>query len=133
MRAFLDTITNTSAGQDKFLKVVQNIIRLLLSVSLSWRYKCRLRWRDKAFFMRLRAEIGVAVKLTRVCSVPGHLQQLADAICCKSEPALHRILRIAKALGYTVFAIGDVVNYVSSGIFSPLSPLTARVITLERS
>ncbi|KAJ1716959.1 hypothetical protein AFCA_000963 [Aspergillus flavus] len=118
MRAFFDTITNTSAGQDKFLKVVQNVIRLLLSLSLSWKYKCRLQWLDKSFFMRLRAEIGIAVKLTRIYSVPGHLQQLADAICCKSEPALLRILRVAKALGYTAFAIGDLVNYLSTIAFT---------------
>ncbi|OGM45836.1 hypothetical protein ABOM_005483 [Aspergillus bombycis] len=127
MRAFLDTITNTSAGQDKFLKVVQNVIRLLLSISLSWRYKCRLRWLDKSFFMRLRAEIGVAVKLTRVCSVPGHLQQLGDAICSKSEPALHRILRVARALGYTVFAIGDLINYLSTIAFTIPSKWKPRI------
>ncbi|KAE8162757.1 hypothetical protein BDV40DRAFT_264696, partial [Aspergillus tamarii] len=127
MRAFFDTITNTSAGQDKFLKVVQNVIRLFLSLSLSGRYKCRLRWLDKSFFMRLRAEIGIAVKLTRICSVPGHLQQMGDAICSKSEPALLRILRVAKALGYTTFAIGDLVSYLSTIAFTIQSKWKAKI------
>lgn len=121
MREFFDIIINTSAGQDKFLKVVQNIIRLLLSLSLSWRHRRRFQWLDKSFFIRLRAEISAAIKITRLCSVPGHVQQIGDAICCNTEPALHRVLRVLKALGYTAFAIGDGAIYLST-IASSIPP-----------
>lgn len=97
-------ITNTSNGQDKLLKLLQNAARVVL-------FKLKTESTQRSSLQRIRTEIGTALKFTRVLSVPEYIHQLTQMLTYQSNKDLldvfgDHLLRALKALSLESSRLG---------------------------
>ena len=106
----------TAREQDKFLRCLQNVARLLawvLSATPSDHHYTLSLGKSLLGFAR---QISLTSKLTRGLRIPEFLRAAAKAVAPDSTDTVSSHLTVAKMLSLTVFSTLDFATYVNSSL-----------------